>query len=149
MNYKTPEIKLKKKDGGIMRTQISSSRDAANFFRQIFDAEQLEVREQCMAVFLNASNETIGFFLVSIGGITSTIVDKRLIFRAAIECGATGFILAHNHPSGSTKPSNDDLKLTSDLIRGGKILGIKMMDHIILTATEYTSFLDRNMMDEI
>lgn len=149
MNYKTPEIKLKKKDGGIMRTQISSSIDAANFFRQIFDAEQLEVREQCMAVFLNASNETIGFFLVSIGGITSTIVDKRLIFRAAIECGATGFILAHNHPSGSTKASNDDLKLTSDLIRGGKILGIKMMDHIILTATEYTSFLDRNMMDEI
>ncbi len=148
-NENVPEIKLRKKNGNSIEAKIKGPKDAERFFRSVFDNEELEVREQCMAVFLNQDHTTIGYFLVSVGGITATIVDQRLLFRAAIECGATSVILAHNHPSGSLVPSDHDLDLTKKLYNGGEILGIKLLDHIILTASEFFSMADENIMDQI
>jgi DNA repair protein RadC len=145
----TPEIKLRKKNGQLISTKITSAKAAERFFREIFDAEQLDVREQAMAVFLDASNQTIGYFLVSVGGITATIIDQRLLFRAAIECGATSFLLAHNHPSGSLEPSDNDIELTKKLVSGGKILGIKFLDHLILTTNRYTSLNDEGLITQL
>lgn len=141
----TPEVILKKKNGQVLSAQIKSSKDAEIYFRQIFDSEQLETREQCMAIFLNQANNTVGYFLVSVGGMTSTIIDPRLIFRAALECGATSFILAHNHPSGQTHPSEADKAITRKLKMGGEFLDIRILDHLILTATTYTSMTEEGL----
>jgi len=142
----TPEIKLRKKNGQMLSAQIKSSADAANYFREIFDTEQLEVREQAMAIFLNNANNTVGFYLVSIGGMTGTVIDPRTVFRAALECGATSFIMAHNHPSGQLKASEPDKAITEKLKQGGKILEIRLLDHIILTADSYLSMADEGLM---
>jgi DNA repair protein RadC len=141
----TPEIKLKKKNGQFLAAKISTSTDAAQYFRAIFDFEQLEIREQAMAIFLNSANNTIGYYLVSIGGITATIIDPRLIFRAAIESGATAIILAHNHPTGSLIVSDADKKITQKIKEGGNILDIRLLDHIILTANSFTSMADEGL----
>lgn len=141
----TPEIRLRKKNGQMLTAQIKTSKDAAIYFREIFDADQLEVREQAMAIFLNQANNTCGYYLVSIGGMTATVIDPRTIFRAALECGATSFILAHNHPSGQTQPSEPDKAITKKLKEGGKLLEIHLLDHLILTSTTYTSMTDEGL----
>jgi len=141
----TPEIKLRKKNGQMLSAQIKSSADAAKYFREIFDTEQLEVREQSMAIFLNNANNTVGFYLVSIGGMTATVIDPRTVFRAALECGATSFIMAHNHPSGQLKASEPDKAITEKLKQGGQILEIRLLDHIILTADSYLSMADEGL----
>jgi DNA repair protein RadC len=138
----TPEIKLKKKNGQILAAQIKTSKDAADYFRALFDAEQLEVREQAMAIYLNSANNTIGYYLVSIGGISATLMDTRLVMRAGIECGATSLILCHNHPSGQLKVSEADKSITKKVKEAGNILDIRLLDHIILTADNYTSMAD-------
>lgn len=141
----TPEIKLRKKNGQMLAAQIKTSLEAATYFREIFDAEQLEVREQAMAIFLNNANNTVGYYLVSIGGMTATVIDPRTIFRAALECGATSFIMAHNHPSGQLKASDADITITQKLKQGGQILEIRLLDHIILTADNYISMADEGL----
>lgn len=142
----TPEIRLRKKNGLLKTCKVTSSEDAEVFFREIFDQTQIEVREQMMAIFLNSANNTVGYYLVSIGGIAATLCDPRLVFRAAIENGATSMIVAHNHPTGNLTPSDQDKQLTRKLVEGGRILDIKVLDHIILTAQSYFSFADEGQM---
>ena len=141
----TPEIKLRKKNGQMLVAQIKSSKDAEIYFREIFDSEQLEVREQAMAIFLNNASNTVGYYLVSIGGMTSTVIDPRTVFRAALECGATSFIMAHNHPSGQLTASDPDITITEKLKQGGQILEIRLLDHLILTADSYLSMADEGL----
>jgi DNA repair protein RadC len=138
----TPELKLKRSNGTIAKVKIKNSQDSANFFRGIFDEETLEICESFMIVFLNNSNNTIGWFKASQGGITGTVVDIRLIFGKAFECYATGMILAHNHPSGGLTPSNADLNFTKKIKQAGDLLEIAVLDHIILTANSFYSMRD-------
>ena len=83
---------------------------------------------------------------VSIGGITGTVADVRIIFKRALEEKATSIIVCHNHPSGNKQPSEADKKLTKKLSHGGEILDIKVLDHLIVTESEYFSFADEQMM---
>jgi DNA repair protein RadC len=69
----------------------------------------------------------------------------RLIFKLALENGATGLILCHNHPSGELKPSNADKQITKKIKTGGEILDVKVLDHIIITETKYYSFVDEGI----
>ena len=79
---------------------------------------------------------------ISSGGITGTLVDVRIVFKKALEKGATAVILCHNHPSGALKPSNSDIQLTEKLRDAGKILDIRVLDHLIVTESGYFSFAD-------
>ena len=85
-------------------------------------------------------------FQMSKGGITGTMVDSRLIFKRALEISATGIILCHNHPSGNIKPSSSDINLTKKIKKGGELLDINVLDHVIITEKDYFSFADKNMM---
>jgi DNA repair protein RadC len=77
-----------------------------------------------------------------IGGIDAALFDTRLVFGAAVNVGATGMILFHNHPSGGLRPSPADEDMTSIFVRAGDVMEIKIVDHIILTASSYYSFRD-------
>ena len=102
--------------------------------------------EEFWIVYLNNSNKVIQKNQLSKGGITGTLVDVRLALKTALEVGATGIILAHNHPSGTLKPSEADKQLTKKLKIGAESLDIKVLDHLIITENAYFSFADENLL---
>jgi len=101
--------------------------------------------EEFWVLFLNNSNKIISKSQLSKGGITGTIVDARLVFKLALENGATGLILCHNHPSGNLQPSDADKEITKKLKLAGESLDVKVLDHLIITETKYYSFVDEGI----
>ena len=74
------------------------------------------------------------------------MVDVRILFKTALENFATGIIVAHNHPSGNLKPSQDDISITKIIFEAGKVLNIKLLDHIIITQNSWLSFAEENLL---
>ena len=101
--------------------------------------------EEFWVLFLNNSNKIISKSQLSKGGMTGTIVDVRLVFKLALENGATGLILCHNHPSGNLEPSKADKEITKKLKAAGESLDVKVLDHLIITETKYYSFVDEGI----
>ncbi|WP_452222895.1 RadC family protein [Lacinutrix chionoecetis] len=102
--------------------------------------------EEFWIIYLNNSNKVIQKNQLSKGGITGTLVDVRLALKTALEVGAVGIILAHNHPSGTLKPSQADKDLTAKLKTAAQSLDIKILDHLIVTETAYFSFADESLL---
>jgi len=125
------------------RLQVKSSRSAADALRLVYPG--MEHREYFYLLLLNRANKILGYYQVSSGGITGTVVDPRLVFQAAIKANASSMILAHNHPSGQLIPSDADLSLTKKLKAAGEIMDIQVLDHIILTEESYYSFADEGI----
>lgn len=101
--------------------------------------------EEFWVLFLNNSNKVILKSQLSKGGISGTIVDVRLVFKLALETGATSLILCHNHPSGNLAPSEADKQITKKLKLAGDSLDVKVLDHLIITETKYYSFVDKGI----
>jgi DNA repair protein RadC len=101
--------------------------------------------EEFWIIYLNNSNKVISKSQLSKGGITGTLVDVRLVFKTALEMGATGLILCHNHPSGTLIPSEADKQITKKLKLAGDSLEIKVLDHLIVTEKNYFSFVDEGI----
>jgi len=122
---------------------INSSKVAFNIMQPLIaDLDH----EEFWIIFLSNSNKIIHKQQISKGGITSTVVDSRIIFKKALELSAIGIILCHNHPSGNIKPSIADKDLTKKLKLAGKTIDIKVLDHLIITQNEYFSFADNDLM---
>lgn len=101
--------------------------------------------EEFWIIYLNNSNKVISKSQLSKGGITGTLVDIRIVFKTALEMGATALILIHNHPSGTLIPSDADKQITRKLKLAGDSLEIKVLDHLIVTETSYFSFADEGI----
>jgi DNA repair protein RadC len=102
--------------------------------------------EEFYVVYLNFANEIIETKQLSIGGMTSTVVDGKLLFRYALACQATGFILSHNHPSGNLGPSEADKNLTKRFREFAKLIDMQLIDHLIFTDNGYFSFADEGLL---
>jgi len=102
--------------------------------------------EEFWIVYLNNSNSVLFKEQLSKGGITGTLVDVRLVMRKAMEYGAVGLVLAHNHPSGTLKPSASDRQLTEKLKAAAEVLDVKILDHLIITQNSYLSFADEGLL---
>jgi DNA repair protein RadC len=101
--------------------------------------------EEFWIIYLNNSNKILSKSQLSKGGITGTLVDVRIVFKAALEFGATALILCHNHPSGTLIPSDADKYITKKLKLAGESLEIKVLDHLIVTENNYFSFVDEGI----
>lgn len=146
MEYGTlPEITLKYKRGDIETIKVKSSQDIYDLLKKVYDADTIEYFESSIVIFLNNQNLTLGFMKISMGGMTGTVMDPRVIFSTALGCGATAIILSHNHPSGTLNPSDTDIKMTRKLRDCGQLLEIKVLDHIIVTNDGFYSFSDEGM----
>jgi DNA repair protein RadC len=118
---------------------VKSSKDIYHLL--LADLSDL-ITEEFWVVFLNHRNKIIGKQKISAGGLTATVVDIRILFKHAIERLATSIILAHNHPSGTLKPSQADIQLTNKIKEAGKVLDVQLLDHLIIADTGYYSFAD-------
>lgn len=102
-------------------------------------------REVFKVVLLNTANRIIEDFTVSVGGLASSVVEPRAVFRQAILRNAASIICLHNHPSGNPSPSREDIRITRQLVRAGRIMGVPVQDHLIIAGREYTSLSERGV----
>jgi DNA repair protein RadC len=142
-----PELKIRveRKAGDGSTYQVKSSESAYQFFYSIFDADTILCTEESAMIILNRANEIIGYSKISSGGTAGTVVDAKVIFTKALLAGGHSIILAHNHPSGNLEPSEQDIKLTKQLVKAGDVLDIRVLDHLILTDKGYYSMSDKGL----
>ena len=133
----------RRSEDALEKKKIMSSVSAFELMQPIIGDLQ---HEEFWIIYLNNSNKVIQKNQLSKGGITGTLVDVRLVLKNALEVGATGIILAHNHPSGNLQPSEADKQLTNKLKVASESLDIKVLDHVIVTEKAYFSFADENML---
>ena len=136
------EISYSPKYLGFSKPKIKCSQDIYEILKELFDVNALTIKEECIALFLNKNNRIIGSYRVSSGGITSTVVDIRLILSIALKSLSCGLILAHTHPSGNLQPSRNDIDLTHNLREAGKMMDIRLLDHLIISSEGYYSIAD-------
>lgn len=116
-------------------TVIRTAKDAYEYLKDMHNLP----KEHLRGLYLNSHNRIIHDEVISIGTLNTNIVHPREVFRPAIEYSAAAIVLAHNHPSGVATPSVQDIEITNQLIEAGKILGINILDHVIITKETYTS----------
>ncbi len=122
-SIKTPEAAVR-----LVRSEITDF-SKENFFVLSFDTR----------------NKLIGIDKVSLGTLNASLVHPRETFESAIRKHAAQIMIAHNHPSGSTEPSEEDIKITKRLYEAGKIMGIELIDHLIVTRNHYLSFMEKGL----
>jgi DNA repair protein RadC len=126
------------------RPKILSSTDSFNLLSPYLLDKTVE---EFYVIFMNAGNYLITIEPISNGGITATVVDARIIFKKALEyAGVTQLIVAHNHPSGNLIPSETDKRLTEKIKEGGKLLDIRLLDHLIIASNSFYSFSDNGLL---
>lgn len=127
----------------IEKKQVTSSSSVFELMQPIIGELS---HEEFWIVYLNNSNKVLKKIQLSKGGIIGTLVDVRLVLKAALQIGAVGLILTHNHPSGSLIPSQADKKITQKLKIASDTIDIKVLDHLIITEKAYFSFADENLL---
>ena len=99
-------------------------------------------REHCIALYLNASHEVMCYSLISTGTADAAAVSPREIFQRALSAGAVSLVFGHNHPSGHVTPSAEDFRVTTRIKEAGELLGVKLLDHLIVSDDAFYSFQD-------
>lgn len=135
--------KRRREETALKKVKITSSQAVFKHMQPILGELP---HEEFWVLYLNNSNKIIQTFQLSKGGITGTLVDTRLVFKNALQLGAVGIILAHNHPSGTLTPSVADKNLTQKLKKAGDSLDVKVLDHLIVTENQYFSFADEGVL---
>lgn len=146
MNVAEVELVYRTKVKASERPAITSSQEVYRILLQNWDMDKIEFVEEFKVLLINRSNKVLGICNISTGGITGTVADPRLIYIAALRANAVSIIIAHNHPSGSLKPSRADEDLTYKIAEAGKLLDIRMLDHCIVTKDAYYSFADEGLL---
>jgi DNA repair protein RadC len=116
------------------KAQVSTPMEAADLLKKILNKEDQisRDREHFWVITVNSRKKVRFVELISLGTMDSTVVHPREIFRRAIKRGAASVILGHNHPSGDTQPSTEDLEMTKRIVEAGKIIGIEVLDHVVI-----------------
>jgi DNA repair protein RadC len=136
ITFDLPELK------GKQSVTIKSPKDLFNSYHSLFDNQ---VRERFVVFWLNSANKVIGFDIISEGLLNTSLCHPREIFRGAIVATAASIIIAHNHPSGNSEPSDEDVRVTRQIVEAGKIIGIPVHDHIIFIAGEFFSLAEHGL----
>ena len=142
INYKVAEVELCYKPTAKRLHKITGSADAYKVLLPTFKEGTICYKEYFKVLFLNQASQILGYTLISEGGITETCADVRVILQAALLTNSVAIILAHNHPSGNTKPSRQDIEITKQVKDAARLMRITVTDHLILTDAGYYSFAD-------
>lgn len=135
-------IGYKHKVSPSLQPKIGNSKDAYNILLKAWDNWYLDFFEEFKILVLSQSHKVLGVINISSGGVASTVVDPKKVFSSALVANASGLILAHNHPSGNLKPSEQDIKLTKVLVECGALLQLRILDHLIISSEGFYSMSD-------
>ena len=142
IDYTVGEVELSYKPKFKNIYKVISSEDAYKYLLPTYREGTICYKEYFKVLFLNQSNQVLGYTLISEGGITETSVDVRVILQAALLTNSVALVLAHNHPSGNLKPSRQDIGITKQVKEAARLMRISVLDHLILTDAGYYSFAD-------
>lgn len=148
MKVSEVELVYRSKVKASERPVLSDSKEVYRLLKRNWDDTKIELVEQFKILLLNQANKVIAISDLSTGGITGTVADPKLVFMTALKANACNIILAHNHPSGSLKPSKADIELTKKLKEAGQLFDITVLDHLIVSNEAYYSFADEGMMSQ-
>lgn len=123
---------------------LSCSQDAYKILESTWD--NINYFETFKVMLLNRSNKILGISTIGTGGISGVVADPKLIFQHALKANASSIIIAHNHPSGNLKPSEQDLALTRKLKEAARFLDMPLLDHLIITDSSYKSLADEGLL---
>lgn len=121
------------------RVQIKSPKDLQQLLVNFIGVDKIEYREVFCIALLDKDLKILGVIKVSEGGTAGTVVDPKIVFQAALKANAKHIVLSHNHPSGELLPSRADIQTTKRIVRAGKVLGIAVLDHLIVSAYDFYS----------
>lgn len=127
------------------RPNAGTSKEAYNILSRSWNSGTIEFIEEFKILFLNRRNKIIALYEMTKGGTSSTVVDMKLLMAAALKTNASKIILAHNHPAGTLAPSEQDICITRRVSEACKIFDITLVDHLILSGTDYYSFADNGL----
>jgi len=140
---KLKTITLKVKEGPALKN-ASNSKSAYEIAKDIYSSLSDDQEHFCI-LFLDNCNNITGFKVLFSGAMNAATVDLKVVFRNALLFGARSLILVHNHPSNTLNASSEDIQITQEIKQAGKLLGVKILDHIILTNNSYLSMADKAM----
>lgn len=146
IDYTVGEVELTYKSTSRSRSKIYSSEDAYKILLPTYKEGTICYKEYFKVLLLSQSNQVLGYTLISEGGLTETCADVRVILQAALLTNSVALVLAHNHPSGSLKPSRQDMEITKQVKEAAKLMRISVIDHLILTDAGYYSFADEGLL---
>lgn len=137
------EVQLKYKPRPLTESFRSSAEIHKILIKRVFDEETIGYKESFKVLLLNNANKLIGYTTISEGGLTSTVVDVRVVMQTALVSNSTSIVLAHNHPSGTVRPSGQDDAITKKIKSACELMDIRLLDHIIVTPFDsYYSYCD-------
>ena len=138
------ELGKRRKESDVFnKNKITGSKDAADYFQPILGDLN---HEEFWILLLDRGNKIKDNFRISQGGISGTVIDVRIILKAALEKQASSIILCHNHPSGTLQASDADLKITRKISEAAKLMDISVLDHIIIGNDKYLSMADEGIL---
>lgn len=140
-----PWIKVVRENVSTYEAEARTVATSEAAFRLLRDRLGAEMAEVMVVLMLDGRNRCVGMVEVARGGLHGCAVSVRDILRPAIACGASGFVLAHSHPSGDPTPSPEDLAMTRKIIEAADVIGTPCLDHIVVTATRHYSMLSNNV----
>jgi DNA repair protein RadC len=145
-NIKKFTVRLVKEDGSRydFNRKITSPKKAQQVFNEVLEMNS-RLQETFAICTTDIKNNITGIFEITTGSLSSSIVHPRDVYQRAILHNAAAIILCHNHPSGDPQPSNNDKKITGQLIKAGKIIGIEVLDHIIIGDNCYLSMKEEGV----
>lgn len=139
------QVKERTVDYEVLNEKVTSPSVLYRMVEDVFDLSSESVEK--FGIFtLNTKNKVNGAHIVSVGTINASIVHPREVFKTALLDNANSIIAFHNHPSGDTTPSNEDIDITERLVKAGELLGVKLLDHIIIGDSTYTSMKELGRM---
>lgn len=126
--------------------KISNSRESYSLITNHWNLDTMEMLEEVKILLLNKANKVLGIYDLSKGGISSSIIDIKIVLSIALKTLASGIIIVHNHPSGNLSPSKADIDITEKLKSACKIMDIMLLDHLIISKEDYFSFADDGLL---
>jgi DNA repair protein RadC len=127
-----------------VRLSNDSIADSKAIYQQMTDIKDID-KEMFVCFCLDTHNKIISREIISIGSLNTSLIHPRELFKSAILKSANSIIVAHNHPSGDSQPSTEDIEITKQLVKAGKILGIPLLDHIVVGHNSYVSMTNKGM----
>jgi len=138
-------FELSKRAMEVNDTNLPTIIDAKDAMAQLMDLREVK-REHFVALYLNARNQLVHKETISMGTLNANLVHPREVLEPALKYSAANIMVAHNHPSGDPKPSEDDMEITKRLVEVGKIMGVELLDHVIIATNSHFSFKEEKLL---